>query len=278
MRNTLLVTGGHPKMSLTSLPPRPAAVWHTNVHRLGNRQTFVALWSYPGESHAEESCGMRRPAIPSWISIPSPARKRLIRLYAGLSLFGISDAMLLLAGLGVDPWDVLHQGLSRQVGLGVGTWAIIVGLAVLLLWIPLHQTPQLGTVSNMVMVGLVIDLVLAVVPDPRGLAFRYVVLLAGVMLNGVATGLYIGAGLGPGPRDGLMTGIAARGHSIRVVRTAIELTVLVIGWLLGGSVGIGTVIYAAGIGPLSHMFIPLFSVGGGAERQRLASAPFHEAE
>src|SRR4051812_21288894 len=157
---------------------------------------------------------------------------------------------MLLAGLGVDPWDVFHQGLSRRFGLGVGTWAIIVGAIVLVLWIPLRQRPGFGTVSNVIVVGSVIDLSLATIPAPHGLASRTAVLLAGVFLNGVATGAYIGAGLGPGPRDGLMTGLAARGHSIRVVRTALELTVLVSGWLLGGTVGIGTVIYALAIGPL----------------------------
>jgi uncharacterized membrane protein YczE len=180
----------------------------------------------------------------------------LAQLYAGLVLYGASAAMLLLAGLGADPWDVLHQGLSRRLGLGVGTWAVILGALVMLLWIPLRQRPGLGTLSNVVVVGLVIDLVLAVVPTPHGLGLRAATMLSGVVLNGIATGLYIGAGLGPGPRDGLMTGLAARGHSIRLVRTGIELTVLVTGWLLGGTVGVGTVVYALGIGPLAHVFVP----------------------
>jgi len=185
--------------------------------------------------------------------------RRLIQLFAGLVLYGISDAMLLLAGLGVDPWDVLHQGLSRRTGVPTGTWAIIVGAIVLLLWIPLRQRPGLGTLCNVVLVGTVIDLVLAAVPPPRALPVQAVVMVSGVVLNGVATGLYIGAGLGPGPRDGLMTGFAARGHSLRLVRTCIEATVLLAGWLLGGTVGVGTVIYAACIGPLAHVFVPLFS-------------------
>ena len=192
--------------------------------------------------------------------MPPPRLRRLTQLFAGLVLYGFSDALMLLAGLGVDPWDVFHQGLSRRFGLGVGTWAIIVGLVVLALWIPLRQRPGFGTVSNVIVVGSVIDLCLATMPAPHGLASRTVVLLAGVFLNGVATGAYVGAGLGPGPRDGLMTGLAARGHSIRVVRTALELTVLVSGWLLGGTVGIGTVVYALAIGPLAHIFIPLFQV------------------
>jgi uncharacterized membrane protein YczE len=196
--------------------------------------------------------------------IPPPRLHRLVQLYAGLVLYGVSDGMLLLAGLGVDPWDVFHQGLSRTFGLAVGTWSIIVGAVVLALWIPLRQRPGFGTLSNVVVIGVVIDLVLATVPAPHGAAVCTVVMLAGVALNGVATGAYIGAGLGPGPRDGLMTGLAARGHSIRVVRTGIELTVLASGWLLGGTVGIGTVVYALAIGPLAHVFIPLFRVPSGS--------------
>jgi uncharacterized membrane protein YczE len=174
--------------------------------------------------------------------------------------------MLLLAGLGADPWDVFQQGLSRRLGLGVGTWAIIVGAAVLALWVPLRQRPGFGTLSNVVVIGVVIDVMLAGVPAPHGTGLRVAVMLAAVALNGLATGAYIGAGLGPGPRDGLMTGLAARGHSIRVVRTGIELTVLASGWLLGGTVGIGTVAYALGIGPLAHVFIPLMSLEVAAER------------
>jgi len=172
--------------------------------------------------------------------------RRLVQLFAGLVLYGVSDSMLLLAGLGVDPWDVLHQGLARRTGVPTGTWAIIV-------------RPGLGTLCNVVLIGAVIDAVLAVVPPARSLPVQAAVMVSGVVLNGVATGLYIGAGLGPGPRDGLMTGYAARGHSLRVVRTCIEVTVLLAGWLLGGTVGVGTVVYAACIGPLAHVFVPLFS-------------------
>jgi uncharacterized membrane protein YczE len=192
--------------------------------------------------------------------IPPPRSRRLTQLYAGLVLYGTSDAMLLLAGLGVDPWDVFQQGLSRRLGLGVGTWAIIVGAAVLVLWLPLRQRPGFGTLSNVVVIGATIDLVMAVAPVPDGLGLRAVVMVAAVVLNGVATGAYIGAGLGPGPRDGLMTGLAARGYSTRVVRTGIELTVLGGGWFLGGTVGVGTVIYALAIGPLAHLFIPLLAI------------------
>jgi uncharacterized membrane protein YczE len=188
-------------------------------------------------------------------------RVRLVQLYLGLVLYGISSSLLVLATLGLDPWDVFHQGLSRTFGLAIGTWAIIVGAVVLLLWIPLRQRPGIGTVSNVVLVGLTMNVVLGHVGAPHAMAARIACLVCGVFLNGVATGAYIGAGLGPGPRDGLMTGLAARGHSVRVVRTGLEVTVLVTGWLLGGTVGVGTVVYALSIGPLAHVFIPFFARG-----------------
>lgn len=188
-------------------------------------------------------------------------RLRLAQLYGGLLLYGVSSSLLVLSALGLDPWDVFHQGLSRTFGLAIGTWAIIVGLVVLLLWIPLHQKPGIGTVSNVILVGLTMDVVLGHVHAPHSMVARVSCLVCGVFLNGVATGAYIGAGFGPGPRDGLMTGLAARGHSIRLVRTGLEATVLVTGWLLGGTVGVGTVLYALAIGPLAHLFIPLFARG-----------------
>jgi uncharacterized membrane protein YczE len=197
--------------------------------------------------------------------LPPPRLRRLSQLYLGLALYGFSDGLLLLGGLGVDPWDVFHQGLSRQLGLGVGTWSIIVGACVLALWVPLRQRPGLGTLSNVVVIGLVINLTLATIPAPHDLTLRAAAMVGGVVLNGVATGAYIGAGLGPGPRDGVMTGFAARGHSIRVVRTSMEVTVLAAGWLLGGTVGVGTVAYALGIGPLAHVFIPLLQIGARRE-------------
>jgi uncharacterized membrane protein YczE len=192
--------------------------------------------------------------------VPEPRARRLIQLLFGLVLYGVSASMLLLAKLGLDPWDVFHQGLSRRLGLAVGTWTIIVGVLVLLLWIPLHQRPGIGTVANVIVVGAVVDLILATVPAPHALAARIAVLVGGVLLNGIATGAYIGAGLGPGPRDGLMTGLAATGRPIRVVRTCIELTVLACGWILGGTVGVGTVVYAISIGPLAHIFIPMLAI------------------
>ncbi|MGH2862817.1 MAG: YczE/YyaS/YitT family protein [Solirubrobacteraceae bacterium] len=168
--------------------------------------------------------------------------------------------MLLLGALGVDPWDVFHQGLSRRIGLGVGTWALIVSGGVLVLWVPLRQRPGLGTISNAILIGLTIDAMLALFHTPHALILRWLLMIGGVLLNGVATGFYIGAGLGPGPRDGLMMGWAARGHQIRVVRTCIELTVFAAGWALGGNVGIGTLLYALGIGPLAHFFVPRFAL------------------
>jgi uncharacterized membrane protein YczE len=195
-------------------------------------------------------------------SRPRPPRlgRRLTQLYAGLVLYGASASLLLLAGLGNDPWDVLHQGLSRQTGLGTGTWTIIVGAIVLLGWIPLRQRPGLGTLSNVVVIGLVMEAMLAAFPPAHDLDVQIPLMLAGVVLNGAATGLYIGASFGPGPRDGLMTGLAARGLSLRAVRTAIELTVLTGGAVLGGTVGVGTVVYALAIGPLAHVFIPALTV------------------
>jgi len=186
--------------------------------------------------------------------------RRLLNLYLGLLLFGVSCAMIVASGLGLGPWDVFHQGLSRQSGVSLGWVVIGVGLLVLLLWIPLRQRPGLGTISNALVVGLVIDATLTFLDQPASMAARAGLLVTGVVFNGVATGLYIGSGLGPGPRDGLMTGLAARGRSIRVVRTAIELTVLVVGWILGGTVGVGTILYALAIGPLAHFFIPRLTV------------------
>jgi uncharacterized membrane protein YczE len=188
-------------------------------------------------------------------------RRRLVQLYLGLVLYGFSTSLLVLSGLGLAPWDVLHQGLAKHSNLAIGTWSIIVGLFVLVLWIPLRERPGIGTVSNVIFIGGTMDVVLAHLSPPRELALRIVCLVVGVFLNGVATGAYIGAGLGPGPRDGLMTGLARRGHSIRVVRTSLEVSVVVIGWLLGGTVGVGTVLYALSIGPLAHVFVPFFSRG-----------------
>jgi uncharacterized membrane protein YczE len=193
--------------------------------------------------------------------------RRLTQLAVGLVGYGLSMALMIEARLGLDPWDVFHQGLSGRTHLTIGTITIIVGALVLLLWIPLRQRPGIGTVSNVVVVGLAVDAGLALLPTPEPLAARIGFLAAGIALNGLATGLYIGARLGPGPRDGLMTGYVAltsrdgrRGRSIRLVRTTIEVAVLAVGFLLGGTVGVGTVAYALLIGPLAHYFIPLFTL------------------
>ncbi len=180
---------------------------------------------------------------------------RLIQLVGGFLLFGGSLALLVRSRLGLDPWDVFHQGLAIRSGIPIGTVTILVGAVVLLLWIPLGQRPGIGTIANVILVGLALDATLAMIPGSHRLV-RWAFLVAGIVLNGIATGAYIGAALGPGPRDGLMVGIASRGHSLRVVRTAIELTVLVIGWLLGGTVGIGTVLFAVTIGPIVHVTLP----------------------
>ncbi|WFE57119.1 hypothetical protein [Micromonospora sp. WMMD712] len=190
-----------------------------------------------------------------------PAR-RLVQLYAGLTLYGVSMALMIRSGLGLDPWDVFHQGVARRTGLSFGTVTIAVGALVLLLWIPLRQRPGLGTVSNVLVIGLVVDATLALLPGDAPLAARATLLVVGIVANGAATALYLGARLGPGPRDGLMTGYVARrpGRSVRLVRTVIEVTVLALGWLLGGTVGVGTVAYALAIGPLTQLFLPPFTV------------------
>lgn len=182
--------------------------------------------------------------------------RRLLNLHLGLALFGVSVAIMIRANLGVDSWDVLHQGLSERLGLPFGWVVNGVGVLVLLAWLPLRQRPGIGTIANVVLVGLVADAALAVIPAPHWWPARAAMLATAILLNAIATGLYVGAGLGPGPRDGLMTGLAARGHSIRLMRTMIELSVLSAGWLLGGTVGIGTLLFAITIGPLVQYFMP----------------------
>ncbi|MET9978575.1 YitT family protein [Streptomyces microflavus] len=187
--------------------------------------------------------------------------RRLVQLYAGLALYGASSALLVRAGLGLEPWGVLHHGLTELTGISIGVVSIIVGAIVLLLWIPLRQRPGLGTVSNVFVVGLAMDGTLALVGGLDGLGIRIPVMVLGIVLNGVATGLYISARFGPGPRDGLMTGLnRVTGRSIRLVRTAIEVAVVVTGFLLGGSLGAGTVLYALAIGPLAQLFLRVFEL------------------
>jgi len=202
--------------------------------------------------------------------------RRVAQLYAGLALYGLGIALQVASGLGNDPWDVFHQGLSRQLGLSIGMWIIITGGFVMLFWIPLRQRPGLGTLSNVVFLGLFADFFLWVLPDPHSGVLRWTYLIAAIVVGAIATGAYIGAGLGPGPRDGLMTGLAARGHSVRVVRTGIEVAVLAAGWLLGGTVGIGTILYALLIGPLTHIFIPRLEIRAGSDRALPADASAQE--
>ena len=206
----------------------------------------------------------------------SPAR-RLTQLVAGLVLYGASMGLMLRGALGLDPWDVLHEALSKRTGLSFGLVTGIVGALVLLCWIPLLQRPGVGTVANIVLIAVAVDLTLALVAPPEALATRITLMLGGVVLNGLATATYIGVRLGPGPRDGLMTGLAAKtGISIRVVRTGIELTVLGVGWLLGGTVGVGTVVYALAIGPLTQLFLPWVTWRPPAERRAAAGAAVSE--
>lgn len=184
---------------------------------------------------------------------------RLVQLYVGLGLYGLSTAMFIRSDLGVDPWDVFHLGVAIQLGMSIGTVIILTGAAVLLFWVPLRQWPGLGTISNVICIGLAADATMVLIPELTSLPLRIALLVAGIVVNAIATGMYIGAGFGPGPRDGLMTGIHARlGWSIRSVRTSIEVSVLLIGIMLGGSFGVGTVLYALTIGPLIQICLPWF--------------------
>ena len=182
-------------------------------------------------------------------------RLRLYRLFAGLVTMGISIAFMVRSELGLAPWDVLHQGLAERTGVPLGTVGILVGIVVLGLWVPLRQRPGVGTIANAVVIGIVIDVTLWAVPAIGEAPVRWLLMPLGVVGLALGSGLYIGAGLGAGPRDGLMTGLAARGISLRLVRTGIETAVLVIGVLLGGTVGIGTVALAVSIGPLVQLFL-----------------------
>ncbi|MEN8113480.1 MAG: hypothetical protein ABFS21_03745 [Actinomycetota bacterium] len=197
--------------------------------------------------------------------LPFPPRSelgpRLARLLFGLTLFGIGLALMVVAELGLAPWDVLHQGISMQTGISIGNVVIITGFAVMLMWIPLRERFGIGTIANAVVIGIVLDAALFVLPETlENLALRWIAMLGGVLLVAIGSGFYIGAGLGPGPRDGLMTGLGRRGLSIAWVRAGIEITALVAGWLLGGTVGIGTVVFAFGMGPLVKFFLDRLSL------------------
>ncbi|MET7314328.1 membrane protein YczE [Streptomyces thermoviolaceus] len=215
------------------------------------------------------------------VSAAPPRSRRLVRrgvqLVVGLVLYGVSSALVVASGLGLGPWNVLHEGLAERTGLSIGVVTILTGALVLLLWIPLRQRPGLGTLGDVLVVGLVMDGTLALLPGVHALAVRVPELVAGIVLNGAATGLYIAAGWGPGPRDGLMTGLHRRtGRSIRLMRTVVEVTVVVTGFLLGGTAGVGTVLYAVSIGPLAQLFLRLFAVRKAASDPRAVAPPSPE--
>jgi len=203
--------------------------------------------------------------------------RRVLQLLVGLLLYGAGCALTVRAGLGVDPWTVFAEGVSIHTGIGVGWVTNIVGFLVLLLWIPLRQRPGVGTIANILLVGTSMQIVLWLMPPIVGILPQICVLLGGILLVAVASGLYIGARFGPGPRDGLMTGLHARlGWPIWVCRAVVEVTVLAVGWLLGGTVGIGTVLFAVLIGPLVHIALPLLDTAPRprsvlAERRPIAS-------
>ncbi|MFN3707342.1 YczE/YyaS/YitT family protein [Microcella sp.] len=197
-----------------------------------------------------------------------PAR-RWSQLVIGLVLYGVAIGLMISAHVGLDPWTVFAQGWSVTTGVPIGLMTVLIGIVVLLLWIPLKQRPGIGTVLNVIVIGPVIDLTLLVVETPESLIARWVVFLGGLALLALATGLYIGAGFGPGPRDGLMTGAHARfGWPIWAVRTGVEVTVLATGWMLGGTVGLGTVAFALLIGPMVGVTLPRLRLPDAPRRQR----------
>ena len=198
--------------------------------------------------------------------------ERALRLLAGLILFGLAMALLLEASSGLDPWSVFHQGVGHHVGLTIGQVTVLSSLALLIAWIPLRQRPGLGTLANALVVGPVLDLGIAWIPTAHGIAEQGLFMATAILAAAVATGLYVGAGWGPGPRDGLMTGLAARGIPLGAARAGIELTVLAAGWVLGGSVGVGTVAFALAIGPLVHRTLPWLSVDEAAAPRAVQTA------
>ncbi len=196
---------------------------------------------------------------------PAPFGARLARCVLGLVVCGVGIALIVAGDIGLAPWDVMHDGISERTGMPIGTAMIVVGFALLLVWIPLRVRPGLGTVLNAIEIGLIVDLVLPHLPEPDDVLVQLALMALGVVSFGAGTGLYIGAGLGPGPRDGLMTGLSARtGYSIRLVRTLIELTVLACGWALGGAPGVGTAVFALTIGPVVQFFLDRFGMWSGS--------------
>ncbi|MFM8688943.1 MAG: YczE/YyaS/YitT family protein [Acidimicrobiaceae bacterium] len=192
--------------------------------------------------------------------------QRLVRCIFGLALFAIGISLQMNANIGAPPWDVFHQGVAKQTNISVGRIIVITGFILLLLWIALNQKPGLGTILNALEIGLVADLALAIIPEPNNIFVRIVMASLGIVIVAIGTGFYIGSALGPGPRDGLMTGLAKRGIPIRVGRTAIEVTVLAVGLLLGGQVGVATFAFALGVGPLVHIFLPRLALNSGSAR------------
>lgn len=190
-------------------------------------------------------------------------RRRLIQLAIGVTLFGLGVAMMLRSGLGLPPWDVLHQGLAERFGLTVGTWSVLISVVVLLAWIPLRERYGIATLLNAILIGVVIDVGSLLIPQPEPVWAQFALAISGTVIIGIASGMYIGANLGPGPRDGLMTAIARRGVSIRATRWGIEMAVLVVGVLLGGTFGWGTVLFALGIGPIVQWSLPRWSIDTG---------------
>lgn len=192
--------------------------------------------------------------------------RRLVRCLVGLALFAIGISLQMNANIGAPPWDVFHQGVAKQTEISIGRIIVMTGFALLLLWIPLKQKPGLGTILNALEIGLVADIALEIIPEPNNIFIRIIMVVVGIVTVAIGTGLYIGSALGPGPRDGLMTGLAKRGIPIRIGRTAIEVTVLIIGMILGGQVGIATFAFAFGVGPLVHFFLPRLAVSSGSAR------------
>ena len=205
-----------------------------------------------------------------WVSVE--VVHRLPGLLLGLVAFGLGIALMAEAGLGLGPWEAFHQGIGQLTGLSLGTVSIVLGIPILLLWWPLGERPGIGTLLNVAVIGTATNIGLMLLPGAVGLPAQVAMMLAGVFVIGLGSGLYLAADLGPGPRDGLMTGLHHRfGWSIRRSRTAVEVTVLVAGWALGGTIGIGTVVFALGIGPVVQFFLGIFDRTGRIERRRAAN-------
>ncbi|WP_251054037.1 YitT family protein [Streptomyces sp. ISL-66] len=215
-----------------------------------------------------------RPSMPrlSYVRFGERPVRRLPQLFVGLALYGFSLALMVRASLGLNPWSVLNEGLVKHTSLSFGTITALVGALVLVLWVPLKQRPKFGTFANIVVLGFSSDLGLWLIPEELGLPTRFALLFGGILLNALSIAVYVGARFGPGPRDGLMTGASAlTGRSIRLIRTSIEITVLAVGWLLGGTVGAGTVLYALAVGPVTQFLMPRFAYASPADHRDAAT-------